>query len=70
MQFIKMIWYDVIKTYFANFNLYMHLLSIDEQTDDHKKFNANLHNEYPINDKKARYSCIKKLGTTTKYRCT
>ena len=48
----------------------MHLLSIDEQTDDHKKFNANLHNEYPINDKKARYSCIKKLGTTTKYRCT
>ena len=28
---------DVIKTYLANFNLYKHLLSIDEQKDDHKK---------------------------------
>ena len=40
MQFIKMTRYDVIKTYFANFNLYKHLLSIDEQKDDHKKFKA------------------------------
>ena len=31
---------DVIKTYLANFNLYKHLLSIEEQTDNHNKFNA------------------------------
>ena len=31
---------DVIKTYLANFNPYKHLLSIDEQIDNHKKFNA------------------------------
>ena len=33
---------DVIKTYLANFNLYKHLLSIDEQIDNHKKFKSNL----------------------------
>ena len=33
---------DVIKTYFINFNLYSHLLSIDEQKDCHKKINAHL----------------------------
>ena len=32
----------VIKTYLANFNLYKHLLSIDEQIDNHKKFKSNL----------------------------
>ena len=31
---------DVIKSYLANFNLYKHLLSIDEQIDNHKKFKA------------------------------
>ena len=31
---------DVIKTYLVNFNLYKHLLSIDEQIDNHKKFKA------------------------------
>ena len=64
MQFIKMTWYDVVKTYFANFNLYMHLLSIDEEIDDLKKFHVYLHEQYPFNDKKARYTCIKKLGPT------
>ena len=34
---------DVIKTYLTNFNLYKHLLSIDEQMDDHKKFKVYLH---------------------------
>ena len=67
MQFMQMTRYDVIKTYF---NLYKHLLSIDEQQkDDHKKFNAYLCKEDSINDKWARYNSIKKLSPTTKYRC-
>ena len=47
----------------------MHLLSIDEEIDDLKKFHVYLHEQYPFNDKKARYTCIKKLGPTRKYRC-
>ena len=43
---------DVIKTYLANFNLCKHLLSIDQQIDDHKTFNAYLRKEYPVNTKK------------------
>ena len=68
MQFIKMTRDDVIKTY-ANFNLYKHLLSIDEQLDDHKKFNAYMRKEYSINNKRARYNSIKKLISTKKYLC-
>ena len=45
-----MTWYDVINTYFTNFKLYKHLLSIDEEIDDHKKSIAYLHKEYPFND--------------------
>ena len=45
---------DVIKTYLVNFNLYKHLLSIDEQIDNHKKFKVYLHKEYPVYTKKAR----------------
>ena len=60
MQFIKMTRDDVIKTDLANFNLYKHLLSIDEQIDDHKKFNAYMRKEYSINNKRARYNSIKK----------
>ena len=30
----------VIKTYLTDFNLYKHLLSLEEQEDDHKEFNA------------------------------
>ena len=30
----------VIKTYLTDFNLYKHLLSLGEQEDDHKEFNA------------------------------
>ena len=59
---------DVIKTY-ANFNLYKHLLSIDEQLDDHKKFNAYMRKEYSINNKRARYNSIKKLNLNKKYLC-
>ena len=40
----------------------MHLLSIDEELDDLKKFIAYLNKEYPFNDEKRRYTCIKKLG--------
>ena len=64
-----MTWYDVIKTYFTNFKLDMHLLSIDEEIDDHKKFIAYLHKEYPFNDIKVRHNCIKKLGVNRKYHC-
>ena len=39
---------DVIKTYFANFNLFKHLLSIDQQIDNHKKFKIYLRKEYPV----------------------
>ena len=40
----------VIKTYLANFNLYNHLLSLEEQEDDHKKFKAFfLRKKYPVN---------------------
>ena len=43
----------VIKTYLANFNLYKHLLSLEEQEDDHKKFKAfSLLKKYPVNTKK------------------
>ena len=57
---------DVIKTYLPNFNLYKYLLSVDEQIDDHKKFNAYIHKEYSINNKKARYNCIKKSSLSKK----
>ena len=58
---------DVIKTYLVNCNLYKHLLSIDEQKDDHKEVNAYIRKEYSINDKKVRYSRNNKLGLTTKH---
>ena len=51
---------DVIKTYLPNFNLYIHLLSIDEQMDVFKKFKAYMRKEDSIDNKKARYNCIKK----------
>ena len=60
---------DVIKTYLANFNLYKHLLSIEEQIDDHKKLKAYLRKEYPINNKRGRYNSIKKPNLSKKYLC-
>ena len=60
---------DIIKTYLANFNLYKHLLSIDKQIDHHKKFNTYMRKAYSINDKKARYNCIKKPSLSKKYLC-
>ena len=60
---------DVIKTYLANFNLYKHLLSIDKQKDDHKKFNAYMHKAYSINDKRVRYNSVKKSSLSKKYLC-
>ena len=60
---------DIIKTYLAKFNLYKHLLSIDEQIDDHKKFNAYMCKAYSINDKRARYNSIKKPSLSKKYLC-
>ena len=68
MQFIKMTRDDTIKTYFTNFNQYKHLLSLEEQEDDHKKFNAYLCKEYPVNTKKTRYNQNNKLCPTKKYR--
>ena len=50
---------DIIKTYLAKFNLYKHLLSIDEQIDDHKKFNAYMCKAYSINDKRARITVLR-----------
>ena len=60
---------DIIKRYLAKFNLYKHLLSIDEQIDDHKKFNAYMCKAYSINDKRARYNSIKKPSLSKKYLC-
>ena len=60
---------DVIKTYLVNFNLYKHLLSIDEQIDNHKKFKVYLHKEYPVNTKKARCNKDNKINPTKKYSC-
>ena len=60
---------DVIKTYLANFNLYKHLLSIDKQKDDQKKFNAYMHKAYSINDKRVRYNSVKKPSLSKKYLC-
>ena len=57
----------VIKTYLTNFNLYKHLLSLEKQEDDHKKFNAYLRKEYPVNTKKTRYNQNNKLCSTKKY---
>ena len=53
---------DVIKNYLANFNLYKHLLSLEEQEYDHKKFKAYLRKKYPGNTKKARYSQNNKIN--------
>ena len=58
----------VIKTYLENFNLYKHLLSLDEQEDDHKKFKAYLRKKSPANTKKTRYNQNNKLCLTNKYR--
>ena len=44
----------VIKTYLTIFNLYKHLLSLEEQGDHHKKFKSYLCKEYPVNTKKTR----------------
>ena len=60
---------DAIKTYLVNFNLYKHLLSIDEQIDNHKKIKVYLHKEYPVNTKKARYNKNNKINPTKKYSC-
>ena len=60
---------DVIKTYLANFNLYKHLLSIDKQKDDQKKFNGYMHKAYSINDKRVRYNSVKKPSLSKKYLC-
>ena len=60
---------DIIKTYLANFNLYKHLLSIDEQVDNHKKFKVYLRKEYPVDTKKAIYNQNNKINPTEKYRC-
>ena len=59
--------YDVVNTYFANFKQYMHLLSTDKELDDLDKFIIYLNKEYPFNDEKRRYTCIKKLGVNRKY---
>ena len=61
--------YDVVNTYFANFKQCMHLLSIDEELYDLDKFITYVNKEYPFNDEKRRYTCIKKLGVNRKYRC-
>ena len=61
--------YDVVNTYFAHFKQYMHLLSIDEELYDLDKFITYVNKEYPFNDEKRRYTCIKKLGVNRKYRC-
>ena len=58
---------DIIKTYLANFNLYKHLLSIDEQVDNHKKFKVYLRKECPVDTKKARYNQNNKINPTEKY---
>ena len=60
---------NVIKTYLASFNLYKRLLSLDEQKDDHKRFNLSMCKEYFINDKRARYSHNNQLGLTKKHHC-
>ena len=57
----------VIKTYLTDFNLYKHLLSLEEQEDDHKEFNAYWHKEYPVNTKKWRYNQNNRLCPTKKY---
>ena len=58
---------DVIKTYLTDFNLYKHLLSLEEQEDDHKEFNAYWRKEYPVNTKKWRYNQNNRLCPTKKY---
>ena len=57
----------VIKTYLTNFNLYKQLLCLEEQEDDHKKFNVYLRKEYPVNTKNTRYNQNNKLYPTKKY---
>lgn len=57
----------VIKTYLANFNLYKHFLSLEEQEDNHKKFKVYLRKKYPFNTKKTRYNQNNKLCPTKNY---
>ena len=58
---------DVIKTYLTNFNLYKHLLGLEELEDNHENFKAYLCKEYAVNTKKTRYNQNNKLCATKKY---
>ena len=46
---------DVINTYIANLNKYKHLLSLDEQINDNKKFTEHVHKTCNYRDEKIIY---------------
>ena len=43
---------DVINTYIANLNKYKHLLSLDEQINDNKKFTEHIRKTFNYGDEK------------------
>ena len=43
---------DVINTYIANLNKYKHLLSLNEQIYDNKKFKEHIRKNYNYEDEK------------------
>ena len=43
---------DVINTYIANLNKYKHLLSLNEQIYDNKKFKEHIRKNYNYRDEK------------------
>ena len=43
---------DVINTYIANLNKYKHLLSLNEQIYDNKKFKEHIRKNYNYGDEK------------------
>ena len=46
---------DVINTYIANLNKYKHLLSLDEQINDNKKFTEHAYKTCNYGDEKIIY---------------
>ena len=46
---------DVINTYIANLNKYKHLLSLDEQINDNKKFREHVRKTCNYGDEKIIY---------------
>ena len=60
---------DVINTYIANLNKYKHLLSLDEQINDNKKFTEHIRKTCNYGDEKKKNFKIKAKEVLKHYLC-